>query len=127
MLQEPVASAFQTGSYTELGFTGSMLRGNFGHALKKTFCKEKPECERCLHPGDCGYSLIFEDKRSDLLSLGFYHPSPPFVFHSVPLGDIAKDHYLRFEFLALGEAAGSLLEYINCFYLMAENGFQKKN
>lgn len=45
-------------------FKGSMLRGSFGHALKKVSCAlRRQECRGCLLAASCCYSLIFEGKK----------------------------------------------------------------
>jgi len=42
-------------------FKGSMLRGAFGHALKKTVCAlRRAQCTDCLLAASCGYAFIFE-------------------------------------------------------------------
>ncbi len=47
-------------------FKGSMLRGAFGHALKKTVCAlHRAQCTDCLLAASCGYSFIFEVAKSD--------------------------------------------------------------
>ncbi|MBI5558669.1 MAG: hypothetical protein HY885_13635 [Deltaproteobacteria bacterium] len=65
-------------------FKGSMLRGAFGHALKKVVCAlRRKTCADCLLSATCVYSLIFEphairpDKDSDNPKTTF--PPHPYV------------------------------------------------
>lgn len=43
-------------------FKGSMLRGAFGHALKRTVCAMGPEipCSKCMLKGQCAFTRLFE-------------------------------------------------------------------
>lgn len=46
-------------------YKGSMLRGAFGHALKKTVCAlRRQQCDTCLLTESCAYSFIFETRKS---------------------------------------------------------------
>lgn len=46
-------------------YKGSMLRGAFGHALKRVTCAlRRKECSDCLLAATCVYSLVFETAKS---------------------------------------------------------------
>jgi hypothetical protein len=57
-------------------FKGSMLRGSFGHSLKKIACSlRQQECESCLLADSCAYAIIFEtEKLSGELVAARPHP-----------------------------------------------------
>jgi hypothetical protein len=60
-------------------YTGSMWRGAFGHALKRTACITRlPSCSTCLLQHQCVYSQIFETPagREPLLSKINHAPHP---------------------------------------------------
>lgn len=58
-------------------FQGSMLRGAFGHALKRTVCAlpQEPLCAECRLRHDCAYAQIFETP----IEKGEGHDPPPFL------------------------------------------------
>ncbi len=64
-------------------FKGSMLRGAFGHALRKVVCAQRRQsCTDCLLAAACVYSLIFENpdgppgKKNDAATKTTFRPHP---------------------------------------------------
>jgi len=64
-------------AFTMPQYTGSMLRGAFGHALKQTSCMtDMPSCQSCPLQQSCHYTSIFEP----LLKTGDRYASAPAPF-----------------------------------------------
>jgi CRISPR-associated endoribonuclease Cas6 len=95
-------------------FQGSMLRGAFGHALRRTVCVMGPEqeCASCLLRHACVYTRIFEpyvEGEPPPFLRGIDQAVRPYVFE--PLGGIdhgeerlAPGDPLRFDLLLFGQA-----------------------
>jgi hypothetical protein len=60
-------------------FKGSMLRGAFGHALRKAVCAMGPAqpCETCTLRGPYVYTRLFETFRATLLRRGVLGAQAP--------------------------------------------------
>lgn len=72
-------------------FAGSMLRGAFGHALRRLACMtRKPSCEGCPLRITCSYPRLFEPYGCAVdavgLPAGGAQPPPPFILEPPPLG-----------------------------------------
>lgn len=63
-------------------FSGSMLRGVFGRALRSVSCLTKAKsCNGCLLRANCPYSRIFEPQLSECIDSSKYSAVPPgYVF-----------------------------------------------
>ncbi len=95
-------------------FTGSMLRGAFGHALKRSVCSMGAEqaCETCRLRHDCSYARIFESPIEPDAPGGvppFLRGLPraphPYVFEPHPSPrDLSSGGELIFDLLLLGRA-----------------------
>ncbi len=95
-------------------YQGSMLRGAFGHALRRTVCVMGPEqeCASCLLRHACVYTRIFEpyvEGEPPPFLRGIDQAVRPYVFE--PLGGIdhgearlAPGDPLRFDLLLFGQA-----------------------
>lgn len=61
-------------------FTGSLLRGSFGHALKKVFCEQySDKCSECSSSSDCGYFQIFESQDDNFRKMGYHYKPHPYI------------------------------------------------
>ncbi len=91
-------------------FQGSMLRGAFGHALRRTLCVMGPEqsCASCLLRHACPYTRIFEpyvEGEPPPFLRGIDQAVRPYVFE--PLGSegrLAEGDPLAFDLLLFGQA-----------------------
>ena len=94
-------------------FAGSLLRGAFGHAFRKSVCTVGPaqECAACRLRHECAYARVFETP----LGPGEAPPSlrgqttapHPYVFETSPVaGELAAGDELRFDLLLFGDAIG---------------------
>lgn len=95
-------------------FHGSMLRGAFGHALRRTACTMGPEqpCASCLLRHACAYTRLFEPYTAGEpppFLRGIDQAVRPYVFE--PLdgeGRWEAGDPLRFDLLLFGQATFGL-------------------
>ena len=112
-------------------FKGSMLRGAFGHALRKTVCVMTPgtACGACMLRTQCAYTRIFEtfiDNTPPPFLKGIRTSPRPFVIH-------AFDNRTRFNpgdsftftLTLIGKACDFHPYVIFAFTRAAESGFTK--
>ena len=91
-------------------FKGSMLRGAFGHALRRSTCAMGPEqaCESCRLRRACVYTRIFETFIEDTpppLLRGLPTSPRPYVFEPLEETlDFAPGDPLPFDLLLIGQA-----------------------
>lgn len=92
-------------------FLGSMLRGAFGHALRRIACSMGPgqECESCRLRQACTYTRLFEtfhdDEEPPPFLRGIRHAVRPYVFEpQTPGGRREPGEDLRFDLLLFGQA-----------------------
>lgn len=111
---------------------GSMLRGAFGHALKKTVCPmdAKQSCETCLLRGQCVYANIFEtyvDREPPPLFKGLKATPRPFIISAAARQTkyLTEDR-LNFELTLLGRAVNKIPYVIVAFEKAAALGFTKR-
>lgn len=89
---------------------GSMLRGCFGHALRRAVCaqRQRIECIDCPLRGACVYTRVFEtflDGPAPPFLSGQRTAPRPYVFEvEDPRCDFAADDELRFDLLLFGSA-----------------------
>jgi len=75
-------------------FTGSMLRGVIGHALKRVVCiNPSYQCENCFAQRECTFYKFYEEKN---------------IFHLYRLGVTLQPENLNFSFYLFEEAKVSL-------------------
>ncbi|MCA9741383.1 CRISPR system precrRNA processing endoribonuclease RAMP protein Cas6 [candidate division KSB1 bacterium] len=92
------------------GYKGSLLRGAFGHALRRSVCVMPPKqlCENCMLRSQCAYPQLFEtfiSKDPPPFMRGLATAPRPYVFE--PL-DLQKNYNpgdpLQFDLLLFGES-----------------------
>ncbi|HEY4575714.1 MAG TPA: hypothetical protein VIJ26_17175, partial [Thermoanaerobaculia bacterium] len=92
-------------------FKGSMLRGAFGHALRRSVCAMGPEqaCESCRLRRMCVYTRVFETFVEDTpppFLRGLPTSPRPYVFEPLEETlDFAPGDPLPFDLLLIGQAA----------------------
>lgn len=115
------------------GYEGSMLRGGFGHALRRLACVMGPRqaCAGCSLCGACAYSRVFETF--------VFGPPPPFLgglrtsprpfviephgrWRCGPSRELPAGGHLGFDLLLFGRAAELLPFAVLAVERMAERG-----
>jgi len=97
-------------------YSGSMLRGAFGHALRELSCVTKmSDCKQCMLYRQCSYPAIFEPPvaiKSTFQDLSRI-PSP-YIIEPPSMGEqrLEKGEQLSFHIVLIGEQANSLLAQI---------------
>ena len=92
-------------------YTGSTLRGAFGHALRKLVCVMGPDqpCVDCLLRRTCHYTRLFEtsiEGEPPAFLAGVPTAPRPYVFEPrAGAGDLAAGAPLEFDLLLFGQAA----------------------
>jgi hypothetical protein len=74
-------------------FAGSMLRGAYGHALRRLVCMTRmPSCDGCPLRATCAFPRLFDPFGLDVaavgLAAGSAQPPPPFAIDPPPLGAV---------------------------------------
>lgn len=108
---------------------GSMLRGSFGHALRKTVCVMGPkqECRACMLRRQCVYTRLFEtyiEGEPPRFLRGLDTSPRPYIFYAPDLRrEYGQGEALEFDLTLLGNT-GELHPYvIFAVSQMAERGF----
>lgn len=106
-------------------FSGSMVRGIFGRALKKAFCvAPHGVCARCLVSSNCGYYSLFQSESESDASKGFRYKPHPYIFHLVPSQSFVEaDEVIRIGFTLLGDHAHVIPYLVHAFRYMGSLGF----
>ena len=104
---------FQVETPLHLNFySGSMLRGAFGHALRHISCMTKmKDCKTCPLQASCPYTLIFEPAPPTKHSLQNFSQVPtPYVIEPPPLGskNYQVGETLSFSMVLMGAAIKQL-------------------
>lgn len=113
-------------------FKGSMLRGAFGHALKKTVCVMGPEqpCLTCMLRPQCAYTRVFEtfiEGEPPPLLDGLKTSPRPFVIDDFePKRDFQKGDHLEFDFSLFGRACEMHPYVIFAFMRAGDRGFARQ-
>ncbi len=89
-------------------FPGSMLRGAFGVALKRTVCvNPEGNCSGCAVKDDCIYRFLFEPESN---TPRIKNPPHPFITYPLSLGgkSMRRGSVYTFGFTVFGNAIGKL-------------------
>jgi hypothetical protein len=103
---------FQVETPLHLNFySGSMLRGAFGHALRHLSCMTKlPDCSDCMLYHSCPYPLVFETPPQTSSFQAFSQIPNPYMIEPPPLGskDYQVGEVLSFNMVLVGRAMAQL-------------------
>jgi len=93
-------------------YSGSLLRGQFGAALRRTACMTgAPTCAGCPLYRTCPYPAIFETPAPEMHALQRFSQVPnPYVIEPPPLGTryVAAGDILSFDIVLVGRALDQL-------------------
>jgi hypothetical protein len=93
-------------------YTGSMLRGAFGQALRKLACvTHMQDCKACLLYRQCAYTNVFETPPPLQVQFQNFSQIPnPFVLEPPPMGskDFAPGDTFSFNLVLIGQALAQL-------------------
>jgi len=107
---------------------GSLLRGAFGHALKRTVCtmKTKQLCETCMLREQCAYTRLFETfitKEPPPFLKGLDTSPRPFIFEPSDKNQkYNKGDTLWFDLILIGNIADYLPYVIFAVFQMGQTG-----
>ncbi len=105
-------------------FSGSYLRGAFGHSLKSAFCvMNHRNCSICLVKESCGYFQVFESLDDSKKNSGYLYKPHPYIIHPTLEFEFKKDQILNFQITILCEYTKYLPYFIYSFELMGKIGF----
>ena len=115
-------------------FAGSMLRGAFGHALRRLVCLTRaPSCSGCSLRATCAYPRIFEPHDVDVASVGLpaasAQPTPPLAFEPPALGrkSVGPGGSWSFSVKLFGKAIEDLPLVVEAVRRAAEKGFGSRS
>ncbi len=112
-------------------FKGSLLRGAFGHALRRMVCVMGPGelCENCMLRGQCIFPRLFEtfiEGKPPPFLQGLKTAPRPFVIDACDYRQLFHvKESLQFDLLLFGQAIEMLPYAIYAVSKMAENGLGK--
>jgi hypothetical protein len=110
-------------------YSGSMLRGAFGHALRYVSCMTKmSECKPCPLYRTCPYPLVFETPPPITHELQNFSQIPsPYVIEPPPLGakDYQEGEILTFSMVLIGGAIQQLPLVIYAWQRALDRGVGK--
>jgi len=110
-------------SFRQPEFAGSMLRGCFGHALKKIACITKQkQCAGCLMIQNCSYPAIFETPPKAHNIQQFANIPNPYIIEPPPWG--SKDYYPEDLYQFSMVLTGTALEQLSLLILVWQKVFQ---
>ncbi|MBO1270824.1 CRISPR system precrRNA processing endoribonuclease RAMP protein Cas6 [Shewanella sp. 4t3-1-2LB] len=92
-------------------FSGSALRGAFGHVLRKTSCMTRQsDCTGCPLRQTCPYSVIFDPLPAVNTSIKPEQTPPAYILEPLPLGtrELKAGDAFHFQMVLLGEARHQL-------------------
>lgn len=105
-------------------FSGSMLRGAFGHALRRICCiSRQKQCDGCPLLAGCQYPLLFEPRLLQHTS-GQPQPAPPYVLEPPAVqGELAAGEIWPVDVVLHGPALPHLSLIILAWMQAAVQGF----
>ena len=104
-------------------YAGSLLRGLFGHSLKKLLCLTgKSDCESCLMWQNCNYPAIFAPPPKAHKIQNFSQIPPPYL---VQADTVAQKSYQSGDQLVFSQVlAGSALQQLSLIILAWQRALQ---
>jgi len=113
-------------------YSGSMLRGAFGHGLRSLACMtQMSNCNACLLQHQCAYAQIFETPVPKKTGLQQFSAIPkPFIIEPRMMGGqlILADELFQFNMVLIGDKAIALLPFIIEAWKQAlQRGLGKQN
>ena len=112
-----------TSALRQPDYAGSMLRGCFGHALKRITCITKQQhCQSCLMFQNCTYPAIFETPPRAHKIQQFANVSNPYLIEPPPWGSriVQPEELFQFSMVLTGTA----LEQLSLLILVWQQVFQ---
>jgi hypothetical protein len=110
-------------------YSGSTLRGGFGHAFKKIVCtKGLIECKYCMLKSVCPYPYVFETSPTDMTTqLRSYSDVPrPFIIDPLEThGSYKPDETIEFRLTLIGHGIDYLPYFLVSFNELGEIGIGK--
>ncbi len=105
-------------------YSGSMLRGAFGHALRQISCVTRQKnCDNCPLLNGCHYPRVFEPKLLGVIP-GQPEPAPPYILEPPPgPRDLAAGEEWSFDIVLYGPALSLLSMIILALTQAAARGF----
>lgn len=108
-------------------FSGSYLRGTFGHSLKSAFCvMAHKTCTKCMVSDSCGYFQIFESQDEAHRSEGYFFKPHPYIITPSSEFEFKKGGLLEFSITIFGPYISHLPYFVYSFDLMGKLGFGEK-
>jgi hypothetical protein len=107
---------------------GSLLRGAFGHALKKTVCTMRPgqRCDDCMLRFQCAYTRIFETfitEQPPPFLKGLDSSPRPFIFEPHDSNKFYKENdILWFDLILIGNAVDFMPYLVFSIFQMGHSG-----
>jgi len=121
---------FQVETPLHLNFySGSMLRGAFGHALRHLSCMTKmPDCKSCMLYRSCPYPLVFEHPPQESNFQKFNNIPNPYIIEPPPLGNkiYQVGEVLSFNMVLMGQAMAQLPLIIFAWQRALQQGLGKE-
>ncbi|OQK17978.1 hypothetical protein AU255_09010 [Methyloprofundus sedimenti] len=112
-------------------YSGSMLRGAFGNALRKLACvTNMAQCKQCLLYRQCVYPQLFEPPVPLHTELQQFSAIPsPFIIEPPPIGEssLAKGGNLQFNMVLIGQANQQLAFIIEAWKRAFQQGLGKQH
>lgn len=111
---------------------GSLLRGAFGHALKKTVCtmRSSQRCDDCLLRSQCGYTRIFETfitEQPPPFLKGLDTSPRPFIFEPHDTNKFYQENdQLWLDLILLGNAVDFMPYIVFSIFQMGQSGLGVK-
>ncbi len=108
-------------------YVGTMLRGAFGHSLRKIFCifNKRKSCKTCSVKEGCFYYKVFETPAPPDSPFSLNYSPHPFVI-SPTKPKLEKSPLLEFDFLLFGKFTNYYSYFVRTLKEMGSIGFGSK-